>query len=458
RVLTARTRKIPRASTKGKTLHVAPGGAAGDGTAAKPFGSPKEAEAAAVPGDIIVLHAGEYGQLSVSKDGEPDRPIVWRGIDRAGVVLQKIRADNRKYLFFENLTVKSKKMGMHVNSGVGIVVRGCLFESKLHCFNAGGSVSPPRDYYIVDNVFSGPLKWSDPKGPVGKAEGIMINGSGHVIARNFLTGFCDAMTVGGKATKNVDVFRNDILVTTDDGIECDYAFRNIRIYENRLTNTFDSFSNQPLFGGPCYWIRNVIINAGKKAIKFHCGPSGIYLLHNSIITSTLSWTDGDFRNLISRNNIFTGYYGAGPNWNVLHNMNGINNDFDYDGIQRNGKRLIEFYTQNRQGKPGKVSYYSLKEFTEDTGMEEHGVEFGLDIFSKLKKLPAKETVHLPGSVNCALAEGSVAVDAGEVLPNINDNFTGKGPDLGVYEIGKPIPHYGPSPEIFKIDYKELINK
>ncbi|MHC4874424.1 MAG: sugar-binding protein, partial [Planctomycetota bacterium] len=38
RVLTARTRKIPRASTKGKTLHVAPGGAAGDGTAAKPFG------------------------------------------------------------------------------------------------------------------------------------------------------------------------------------------------------------------------------------------------------------------------------------------------------------------------------------------------------------------------------------------------------------------------------------
>jgi len=456
RVLTARTRKIPKASTVGKTLHVAPGAAAGDGTAAKPFGSPKEAEQVAVPGDIIILHAGEYGQLSVSKDGEPERPVVWRGIDRDKVVLKKIRADGRKYLFFENLTVKSKKMGMHANSGVGIVVRGCLFESKLHCLNAGGSVSPPRDYDIVDNVFFGPLKWSDPKGPVGKAEGIMINGSGHVIARNFLAGFCDAMTVGGKATKNVDVFRNDIWVTTDDGIECDYAYSNIRVYENRLTNTYDSFSNQPLFGGPCYWIRNVIVNAGKKAIKFHCGPSGIYLMHNSIITSTLSWTDGDFRNVITRNNLFTGDVGPAPNWNVLHGMNGINNDFDYDGIQRNFKRLIEFYTQNRQGKPGKVNYNSLKEFYEDTGMEEHGIEFGLDIFSKMKKLPEKDKAHLPGVLDISLAESGAPVDAGAVLPSIHDSFTGKAPDLGAYEVGKPVPHYGPSPEIFKINFKDYI--
>ena len=42
-----------------------------------------------------------------------------------------------------------------------------------------------------------------------------------------------------------------------------------------------------------------------------------------------------------------------------------------------------------------------------------------------------------------VVEGSVAVDAGVRLPNVNDGFTGKAPDLGAYEVGQPIPHYGP---------------
>jgi hypothetical protein len=42
-----------------------------------------------------------------------------------------------------------------------------------------------------------------------------------------------------------------------------------------------------------------------------------------------------------------------------------------------------------------------------------------------------------------LKPGSKAVDAGVVLPTINDGFTGKAPDLGALEQGKPEPHYGP---------------
>ena len=36
-----------------------------------------------------------------------------------------------------------------------------------------------------------------------------------------------------------------------------------------------------------------------------------------------------------------------------------------------------------------------------------------------------------------------AIDAGILLPTINDDFTGKAPDLGAYELDRPIPHYGP---------------
>jgi hypothetical protein len=34
---------------------------------------------------------------------------------------------------------------------------------------------------------------------------------------------------------------------------------------------------------------------------------------------------------------------------------------------------------------------------------------------------------------------------GHKLPNINDDFRGAGPDMGAYEAGDPLPHYGPRP-------------
>jgi hypothetical protein len=42
-----------------------------------------------------------------------------------------------------------------------------------------------------------------------------------------------------------------------------------------------------------------------------------------------------------------------------------------------------------------------------------------------------------------LREGSAAVDAGVRLTGINDDFTGQAPDLGAFEVGKAVPHYGP---------------
>ena len=42
-----------------------------------------------------------------------------------------------------------------------------------------------------------------------------------------------------------------------------------------------------------------------------------------------------------------------------------------------------------------------------------------------------------------LKPGSKAVDAGVRLPKVNDGFAGKAPDLGAYEVGQPVPVYGP---------------
>ena len=52
-------------------------------------------------------------------------------------------------------------------------------------------------------------------------------------------------------------------------------------------------------------------------------------------------------------------------------------------------------------------------------------------------------VYDPSQVNLTLAPTSVAIDAGMVIPNVTDGFTGSAPDLGAYEFGQPVPHYGP---------------
>jgi len=42
-----------------------------------------------------------------------------------------------------------------------------------------------------------------------------------------------------------------------------------------------------------------------------------------------------------------------------------------------------------------------------------------------------------------LVTRSAAADSGTRLPNVNDGFTGRAPDLGALEVGVSAPHNGP---------------
>ena len=43
--------------------------------------------------------------------------------------------------------------------------------------------------------------------------------------------------------------------------------------------------------------------------------------------------------------------------------------------------------------------------------------------------------------------GSRVTDVGLRIPNINDDFSGNGPDCGAYESDQKLPHYGPRPKL-----------
>ena len=96
------------------------------------------------------------------------------------------------------------------------------------------------------------------------------------------------------------------------------------------------------------------------------------------------------------------------------------------------------------------AFSSLSSLAAETGLEKHGIEVDYDIFENLKAPdPAKpRTIYHAVDLNFMLNPKGKAVDAGVRLPTVNDDFTGKAPDLGALEVGKPEPVYGPRGEIF----------
>ena len=54
-----------------------------------------------------------------------------------------------------------------------------------------------------------------------------------------------------------------------------------------------------------------------------------------------------------------------------------------------------------------------------------------------------QRVYHPDGYDFRLKPGSVAVDAGVVLPTITDGFTGRARDLGAHEVDRPVFHVGP---------------
>jgi len=97
------------------------------------------------------------------------------------------------------------------------------------------------------------------------------------------------------------------------------------------------------------------------------------------------------------------------------------------------------------GPPNAQRFKTLTALAAATGQESHGIEVDYDIFENVRPPDPKtpHAVYRAGDLDFRLKPGSKAVDAGVRLPNVNDDFSGTAPDLGAYELGKPLPVLGP---------------
>jgi hypothetical protein len=176
----------------------------------------------------------------------------------------------------------------------------------------------------------------------------------------------------------------------------------------------------------------------------------MFIYHNTIIGEHIAGDTSS--NLHFRNNLFLGRDTPDRGIMKVGNSTSINTS-DYNGYRPN-KGVKEQYSWLAPPKGQKIyepkpgdwkTFATLAEFQAGTGQEAHSIEVDFDIFEKMVPPdPNKKfAVYHAMDINFNLKPGSKAVDAGVVIPTVNEGFKGKAPDLGAIEVGAAPLHYGP---------------
>ena len=508
-----RTRSEPQPFKEGRKLHVYP--PTHQGKREEPsFSSLLEAyygaglgdwnvvwERRAQPGDTILMHAGLYksdrlnyvdpqmtpfdGTMSLTLKGTPEKPITIKGAGDGEVIFDG--AGNHrlfdvmasKHHIFDGLTIRNTDVGIfagqkEVLGAVGLTVKNCRFENVG--FGVWTEYAGSSDFYIADNLFLGRddrfrlIGWTGPlwasAGPYGSHSltsyyAVKVYGPGHVIAHNAIAYFHDGIGISTYGTppqdpdqraSSIDIYNNDLHMLNDDFVEADGGVHNVRVMNNRGVNAaMGGYSAQPVFGGPVYFIGNILYHVPSGvAFKFSGKPAGLFVYHNTIIGEQVLRDPSS--NMHFRNNLFLGRDTPGRGIMTWANATDAFSS-DYNGFRPN-KDVAQQYTwlgaktgqRLHEPKPEDWKNFStLADFREATKQEKHGIEVDFDSFEDL--IPPdpvnRHAVYHATDLNFRLRPTSKPVDAGVVIPTVNDGFVGRAPDLGALETGKPEPKYGP---------------
>jgi hypothetical protein len=245
---------------------------------------------------------------------------------------------------------------------------------------------------------------------------------------------------------------NDSHLMNDDFVETDGGVHNVRVFGNRGVNAaMGGYSAQPVFGGPAYFYRNLLYHVPSGiAFKFSANAAGLIVAHNTIVSENS--LGEPTANMHLHNNLFLGSDAPGRGvMQVAHATDAYSSDHDRYRPTRGVEEQYRVVTPARGGRSCEPqdekwrSFSTLGDLARATGLERHGIEVDYDVFADLAPPDATrvDAVHHAMDLTFALKPGSKAIDAGVVLPTINDDFSGRGPDLGAIETSRPEPRYGP---------------
>lgn len=431
------------------------------------------------------------GTYYLTQSGTPDKPIVIKGVGDGEVIFDGDGCQNlfnlmaANYNYFEGITVRNTNVAFllglkNIAGSSGFTLK----HSRLE--NIGRAVeddwSGSKNFYIADNVFIGrhdpnklqswwtPAVWAKFLGypaPITSEYAIKIYGQGHVVAYNYVANWHDGIDIAtygdpdgtpnelsDRVPVSIDFYNNDIYNMADNCIEADGGAHNIRVFRNRCFNSAGgALSAQPTFGGPLYFYQNLVYDTTTGGpLKLIDTPAGVLVYQNTLVGQGRLF--GPASNVHFLNNLILGDGWADPILNLRTFTNYSTSDYNGFRPNPNVEDAFEWdsppfeVAADYQGPLVARHFKSLKEYSETTGQEQHSILVDYDVFINVKMPDRSDPQRLynPEDFDFRLKPGSPAVDAGVSLPTINDDFTGRAPDLGAYELERPLTHYGPRSE------------
>lgn len=433
------------------------------------------------------------GTYYLTASGTPDKPIVIKSASDGEVIfdgagcqyLFNLLAAN--YNYFEGITIRNANVAFLL--GLKNTVGASGFSLKhSRIYNVGRVVqddwSGSKDFYIADNIFVGrhdPSKMMSWSGAVwAKYPGfpelivseyaIKLYGQGHVVAYNYFSNWHDGLDIAtygvpdgtpkeipDRVPVSIDFYNNDFYNMGDNCMESDGGAHNIRLFRNRCFNSpGGALSAQPMWGGPLYVYQNLVYNTPTFGSCKYAPASGILTYQNTFVGECRAGTASNMHFL---NNLILAEGASEFDGNPMPYVFSITTLTNYTTSDYNGfsftpgsEDAFEWNSPNfnvaSDYDPRTIrhrEFKTLKEYQDATGQERHSRLVDFNVFVNVKKPDPNDPQHLynPEDYDFRLRPGSAAVDAGVVLPTINDEYTGKAPDLGAFETGTPRLHYGP---------------
>ncbi|MCC2614865.1 Ig-like domain-containing protein [Aestuariibacter halophilus] len=406
----------------------------------------------AEPGDTFVLSPGLYGPITLKQSGTAAHPVTVTGASLGNVLInadgQGVGVDiDASYVRIHNLSITNAGKGVRLSSDTqGVVIDSNLINQVNVGIDAKGG---HQDLTIINNRLTGPHAFGNLSNETWNHEGIVVTGHNIEVAHNTLAGFGDSLGLHWntqRANVAINIHHNLINWGGDDGIEFDFALRNVAVHHNLITNTANGLSFQPVWGGPVYAYRNVVLNAARGPLKIkpeQDNPSGMLIYHNTLVTRDSdvgtgeAWknSSGDIRLLTINNNLFVS--GAGSSEFTLKNTSAHSYvNLDYNGWTQDGKFTFDLASQRYA-----VSVDSFAQWQQGP-LGNHDRLLDSDtLFADSLSLQRFDD-YLSTSTDVRLNSASMAIDGGIAIPGINDAYQGNAPDLGAYEAGQPLPVYG----------------
>ena len=397
---------------------------------------------------INIKNVCKYG-IEIDADYVIIRGVEIRNASVHGIMIRKNRHDiviEQCYIAFwgriggphtyGNLEGGSDS-GIYAESGTGnLTIQRNLIEDPRGASNDWETGHPdgPQGITVIESLGGNVIRFNDIVSTEDHGFNDGIGGSG-----NF--------SFTGNMNRDSDIHGNIIRNVWDDAIESEGGNMNVRIWGNFIHFFYNGIATASTSKGPIYIFRNVSResraghrnNTGGALIKTgernEFGGGRRYVFHNTILqpggvfSVFSSHVNPD---CITRNNIFDV-----PGRLATDLEKDPPGDYDYD-----------YFSGNTKGKTADEEH-GIKFTTTPAGTRLYTSSYNLEFYprSSINSIKWGKYPYEFGERKIEITDPVVwisnpLIDSGTLLPGFNDDFIGKAPDLGAFEVGLPPLQFG----------------